>query len=323
MATETLVETTFMAALVNPHATGVVIVHYGSAANVLECVMSLATMGKEAKNFHLIIVNNAAKEPLDESTLQTRYPGEITFLTAPTNLGFTGGNNLGMQWALNHLTSDALILLNDDTTVQPTTLPKLIQRLQQEKTAGAVTPKIYFTAGREFHEGYEKSDEGKVIWYAGGQIDWVELTGFHRGVDEVDRGQFDQLQTTPFATGCCVAYRTSALRKIGVLDDAYFLYFEDADLSLRLRAARYQILYEPTAVMWHKNAGSSSSGSDIHRYYLTRNRYRFGFTYAPLRTRLFLLKHLLIQYRDGDKVIRQAILDVLRNRYGIYRSIHH
>src|SRR5690606_26063545 len=120
---------------------------------------------------------------------------------------------------------------------------------------------------------------------------------------------------TEFATGCCVALKVEALEKIGLFDERYFLYLEDLDLSERLLRADWQILYQPDAKIWHKNAGSSGSGSPLHEYYFTRNRYLFGFRYAPWRTKLFLLKHLGIQWRQGRKITKQAIWDFLRGAY--------
>src|SRR5690606_14557979 len=130
--------------------------------------------------------------------------------------------------------------------------------------------------------------------------------------DEVDRGQYDTVEPTEFVTGCCVALRVKALEEIGLFDDRYFLYLEDLDLSQRLLKARWKLLYQPEARIWHKNAGYSGSGSSLHEYYFTRNRYLFGFRYAPWRTKLFLLKHLVIQWRQGGKVTRQAIRDFVR-----------
>lgn len=294
-----------------PHI-GVVIIHYASAQNVDECLASLS-QSTIADQLYPIIVENQPKEPLpDVDAHFTHY----TVLKTQDNLGFTGANNLGMEWALAHLKSDSLILLNDDTTVDPKAFETILHTLRSRDDIAAVVPKIYFSKQHEYHSGYEADERGRVIWYAGGIIDWKELTGFHRGVDEVDRGQLDVGAPTPFATGCCVALKTTALRKVGVFDDRFFLYFEDADLSLRLQKKHYQVWYEPAAIIWHKNAGSSSSGSDTHVYYQTRNRFLFGWKHAPLRTKLFLLKQLWQLSRSEQPTIKRAILDVIKNNYG-------
>src|SRR5206468_7417532 len=117
-----------------------------------------------------------------------------------------------------------------------------------------------------------------------GKIDWNNVIGFHVGVDEVDTGQFDTPYDTETATGCCVLIKKSTLEKIGLLDEGYFMYYEDADYSMLLKRRGLKILYWPRAVLWHKNASAAGgSGSPLQEYYITRNRLLFGMRYAPLR----------------------------------------
>ncbi len=298
---------------------GVVIVHYNNANNVRECLLSLGNT-TNAADLHPIIVDNASAESVSEVVAE--YEGNITLLRLEENTGFTGANNHGIQWAIENLQSDVVILLNDDTVVEKSALETLIATMRSNTKIGAAVPKIYFNPGNEFHSGYEKNQIGRVFWYGGGVIDWTEVVAFHRAVDEVDRGQYSRPENTPFATGCCVALSTTALKKHGLFDEKYFLYFEDVDLSCRLTRAGYRVRYQPNAVIWHKNAGSSGSGSDLHRYYQTRNRYLFGLRYAPVRTKIFLIKHMWQQYRAGDRIMKRAILDVLRKNYGINPSLH-
>lgn len=294
---------------------GVVIINFRNLDNVREAVESIFAHD-ENKQLHPIIVDNQASLSAQE-LLPVFGKDRLTVLESAKNLGFTGANNLGMRWAKKHLDGEFVFLLNDDTKVDASTFPPLIRFLNDHPQAGAVVPKIYFYPEYEFHQGYGQSEVGQVIWYAGGVIDWTEVNGFHLGVDEVDRGQFSRPAMTDFATGCCVGYRWQALDAVGVFDDAYFLYFEDTDLSQRLWKAGWEIWVEPQAALWHKNAGSSGgSGSVTHQYYQTRNRYRFGFRYAPWRAKLFLLKHLWLQLRHGSRMEKRAILDVLTQNYG-------
>ncbi len=292
----------------------IVLIHYSSAKNLEKCLLSLTKVQYEGE-WRVVIVNNAAKEPLP--TYPKALESQIDTITLSENLGFTGGNNAGMKFAIEKNHSDAVILLNDDTTVDPLFVQALIDRLFDDAKNGAVAAKIYFSPGREFHhDSYEDDERGNVLWYAGGCLDWREVVAWHRGVDEVDHGQYEEAQETPFATGCCVAYRSAALKKAGLLDDAYFLYWEDVELSLRLKKHGWKVWYEPQAVIWHDNAGSSGSGSTLHEYYQTRNHYRVGWQYAPLRTKLFLLKHSFNQLRSGSPTVKRAILDVFSGSYG-------
>lgn len=295
----------------------VIIIHYSSLRNVRECLSSL----QKSKHIELIpiVVDNAARESAEPLTRE--FPGTYV-LRLQENTGFTGGNNRGISFALKEIKPDSIVLLNDDTTVDPLALSVLHQTLHSSEKIGAVVPKIYFTAGKEFHHGYSADEKGKVFWYGGGQIDWEEMFAFHRAVDEVDRGQYELSEPTPFATGCCVALKPHLAKKLRGFDDRYFLYWEDTDLSLRIQKTGHQTIYQPKAVIWHKNAGSSGSGSALHEYYQTRNRYLFGFRFAPLRTKLFLLKQLFVQFRSGNQAVRRAILDFVLHRYG-KRSDYH
>lgn len=299
---------------------GVIIIHYANLANIRAAVASVLA-SKNAEKLHVVIVDNAAQEPA-EALRDTYTDDRVTILRLSKNRGFSGANNAGIRWALNNLSGVAVVLLNDDATVAPDALPILLESLQNNARLGAVTPKIYFTAGHEFHAGYSKDELGKVLWYAGGIIDWREVVGSHRGVDEVDRGQYDTLIDTPFATGCCVALNAETLQSIGALDDKYFLYYEDSDLSLRMRRAGWKVQYQPKAVAWHQNAGSSGSGSKLHVYYQTRNRLLFAWRYAPWRAKLFLAKQAVLQLRGADPIIKRAILDAVQQRYGIQPDLH-
>jgi GT2 family glycosyltransferase len=110
--------------------------------------------------------------------------------------------------------------------------------------------------------------------------------------------------------------RKEVFEKIGLLDKRYFLYFEDCDLCQRAKKAGFKIFYVPQAFLWHKNASSSGKpGSLIHQYYLTRNRFLFGFRYAPLRARAALIKESIKLIKAGG-IKRRAIIDFHLRRFG-------
>jgi GT2 family glycosyltransferase len=299
--------------------TGIVIIHYANLKNVMECLDSILA-GKNAKEFCPIIVSNNAVEPVEP--LREKYGKWIHVIELIQNTGFTGANNAGITWAQENLGSPVVMMLNDDTTVEKTALVTLRDILISRPKVAALCPVIYFTPKREFHPGYQTDELGKVIWYGGGIIDWKEVIGFHQYVDEVDRGQVTTHDTF-FATGCCVALRQSALKKIGLLDEKAFLYWEDTELSQRLLNAGWRIQVTPDAHIWHKNAGSSNgSGSKLQVYYQTRNRFWFGWKYAPGRTKVFLARHAWRLLRQGTREEKRAILDWLQGKYGQNPSLH-
>ena len=201
--------------------------------------------------------------------------------------------------------------------------PNLVTELVKtaNKKVSIVVPKIYFAKGYEYHkERYTKAEQGKVIWYAGGKIDWNNMYASHRGVDEVDRGQYDVSEQTEFASGCCMLLSCELFEEVGYLDDDLFLYLEDLDFCLRAKRVGYEIIYAPRALVWHKNASSSDKpGSKLHQYYLTRNRLIVGMRYAPLRTKLALLKESFKFFQKGG-VLRKAVRDYYLYNWGKWEN---
>ncbi|KKQ83490.1 MAG: Glycosyl transferase family 2, partial [Candidatus Woesebacteria bacterium GW2011_GWA1_38_8] len=228
------------------------------------------------------------------------------------NLGFTGGNNVGIRYALDH-EADFVWLLNNDTFVDRNVLAFV--SAFRDPTVGICGSKIYFAPGREFHyDRYEEKDRGKVLWYAGGLVDWDNMYASHRGVDEVDHGQYDKSVETPFITGCSMMIRREVIDRIGFLDDKYYLYLEDLDFCLRAKKAGFKLLYVPSSILWHVNAGSSARpGNPLHEYYLTRNRLLLGFRYASFRTKVALLREAL---GFTSSVRRKAVMDWMFGRFG-------
>lgn len=258
----------------------IIIVHFNTDQETLECLQSLKKIKRQGLKVQTIVIDNGSKQPLLlPPQLVTK---QLRLIRSDANLGFTNGNNLGISVAVRDFNPDYLLLLNNDTVVQPDFLQQLVAAAESHAEVGMVVPKIYFYPGREFHHAsYRKTERGQVLWYAGGSIDWANLDAFHRGVDELDRGQFDHTHETEFATGCCLLIPRPVLERVGPLDPSYFLYLEDVDWSQRVKLAGYQLHYQPAAVVWHKNAGSSGgAGSPLHQYYQTRNQLFFFSRYA-------------------------------------------
>ena len=294
----------------------ILIVAYNSQKRTNQCLRSLQEIIHSSFDYTVLVIDNGSQEPF---TLSRDFnEKKFQVVRSDANLGFTGGNNLGLHTAIERFNSDYVLLLNNDTTVDPNFLELLFQVAEEDPTAGLVSPKIYFTKGMEFHSAsYKRSDLGKVLWYAGGSIDWEHLAAFHRGVDEVDRGQFSEQTESDFATGCCVLIRREILEKVGYLDKKYFLYLEDVDLSVRAKQFGYGIRYCDNALVWHDNAGSSGgSGSNFHIYYQLRNRLFFFFQYGSLRTRINVIRLFVEKALKGSPFERQALWHVLTLQSG-------
>lgn len=287
----------------------IIILNYNGQEFIPECLESLRQLKTGTHSVHTLIVDNASTD--NSPSLITRQFSEVTLIRNHQNLGFAAGNNVGINWALSK-NFDTVMLLNNDTKVHPNLITELVAA-----NTPLASPKIYFYPGFEFHhDRYRNRDRGKVIWYAGGSIDWNNVLGVHRGVDEVDHGQYDNSQNIEFATGCCLLIRREVFDKIGRFDSRYFLYFEDLDFCIRASRAQFAIRYTPSAILWHKNALSSQSGGQLHQYYFTRNRLLFGFHYAPWKTKQALLRESLKKLFTGTPSEKQGIADFYFRKFG-------
>ncbi len=296
--------------------TSIILVHFNSDEETTSCLRSLEKITLRKNEYSIVVVDNGSTTPYQKPELSNA--ASVHFLRSESNKGFTGGNNLGIHYAIETFNSDNVILLNNDTLVAPDAFEILIEHAAKHSRAGIVAPKIYFAKGREYHgDSYTNDQRGDVLWYGGGSIDWDHLVAFHRGVDEVDRGQFAHQKNSEFATGCCMLIKREIIEKVGLLDKRYFLYLEDVDFNMRTKQFGYEVHYCDDAKIWHINAGSSSgSGSRLHVYYQTRNRLLFFQLYGSLKTKLVLVRLLLRYVFTGSKYERLGALHYLLAQYG-------
>ena len=299
----------------------VVILNWNGKDYVLDCLESVEKLNTAGMKMEIIVVDNGSTDGSLEIIQKLKIKNQnnnskLKIVKNNKNLGFTGGNNVGIKYALEN-GADYIILLNSDTIVDKDLIIQLIEVAKSDSRIGIVGPKIYFAPGREYHQDwYSQKERGKVFWYAGGIIDWNNILLFHRGVDEVDQGQYDKQIETDFVSGCCLLVKKKVFEKIGLLDDRYFLYLEDADFCQRAKRAGYKVIYTPKAALWHLNAGSSLVGGDLHDYFITRNRLLFGMKYAKLRTKIALLKEGVKILAKGRKWQKIGIRDFYLNRFG-------
>lgn len=291
-----------------------VIVHYASQEDTFALLDSLqkTTLPRGVKT-QVYVVDNSCSDNF-QSDLQDQYP-QVELVVSPSNLGFAGGNNLGLQQALQDK-HDLYVLLNDDTLVKKDFFKNISKSAITDKKVGLVGGLIYFAPGYEFKKKYKKTDRGKIIWYAGGQIDWDNIYCSHRGVDQVDRGQFNKVEQTDFVTGCLFITKREVLEKVGLLNDDYFLYLEDVDFNIRVRRAGYRTVFDPSVKIWHKVAQSSGIGSSLNDYFITRNRLVFGFQYASFRTKLALFREALHKLSSGTPAQKTAVKDFFSHNLG-------
>lgn len=226
----------------------IVLVNYNGLNDSLECIKSLLNSDSPLK---IVFVDNASKEN-EAEIVESSYP-MVKTIRSDVNLGFAGGNNLGITWALNN-NYKYIALLNNDTIVRPDTFDLLLQNANINTISA---PYMYF---------FSHPDE---LWYGGGKINRWTGNAEHYYVPRKNDEPFE----CSFATGCCFVAHRKVWEMVGLLDESYFMYNEDSDYSIRLLRHKIKIFVVPAAKIWHK-VGKSSGGNDsaFSIYYTTRNR---------------------------------------------------
>jgi GT2 family glycosyltransferase len=236
------------------------------------------------KNYHLFLA--------DFSTNKQNVPNNNLPLTIipSKNLGYAHGANLGLKEAIKE-GFEHFCVINNDIYSKENFVDNVLNSLVCHPSS-IIGGKIYYAPKFEYHKSrYKKQDLGKVLWYVGGNVDWKNVYIVHRGVDEVDKGKYDQFEETDFITGCLIAFDKKVVDKVGFWDEDYFLYYEDADFCQRAKRKNIKLYYDPSIVIWHKNAQSTGGpGSLIHAQHQRINRLKFGLKYASLRTKFHLAK---------------------------------
>jgi hypothetical protein len=294
---------------------GIVVLNFNGKADTIECVKSLLQLKHDGVTLMPIIVDNASSDDSVKEFKQ-QFP-QVTVLVNGENLGFSEGNNVGIRYLLKK-GAEYILILNNDTYLDQNCVRELLHQAQALPKCGILGPKIYFAPRHEYHnDRYKKDELGRVIWYAGGLVDWATTIASHRGVDAVDVGQFDEVVKTVFVSGCAMFVSIKVFETVGLFDPKLYLYYEDLDLCMRAQKKGFEIYYVPSARLWHKNAQSSEGvGSTLQEYYMTRNRLLVGLRFAPWKTKLALFRQAASLLVKGTKVQRQAVGDFLRKRYG-------
>ena len=207
------------------------------------------------ENMEVIVVDNASKQ--DEASLIQRQYAQVKVIRSKKNLGFAGGNNLGIKAARG----EYLFLINNDTILKKFNVDLLINRLKSSPTIGIVCPKIRFAWGNN------------PIQFAGyTPLSKITVRNVSIGYGEEDHGQYDIACATPYAHGAAMLIKRKALEKVGLMPENYFLYYEEIDWSMMFTKAGYEIWYDPACTIYHKESQSTGQNSPFRTYYITRNR---------------------------------------------------
>lgn len=223
--------------------------------NGLEDTIALIETIPFNENQEVIVVDNASKNQ-EADTIAQRYP-YVKVIKSEQNLGFAGGNNLGIQAARGKY----LFLINNDTIFKEFSIQALIDRMETSPVIGIVCPKIRFAW-----------DNNPIQYVGYSKLSRITVRNYAIGFNEDDRGQYETAHPTPYAHGAAMMIRRDAIEKVGLMPECYFLYYEELDWSMMFTRAGYQIWYEPKCTIFHKESQATGQNSPLRTYYLTRNR---------------------------------------------------
>jgi GT2 family glycosyltransferase len=293
----------------------VVVVNWNGKDYSLECLKSLQEQLHVEIN--VVLVDNGSTDG-SVSSIRKEYP-EVVIVESEQNLGYAGGNNLGMVLALEQ-GFEYVLVLNNDTVLATDCVYQLIMDLERHPEAAAAAPKSYYL------------ESPHQIYFAGGAIRRTGQT-IHIGGGCGDGPEFCHTFDTEWLNGCAIMFRSRALRDVGLFEPKFFLLFEETDWSLRARNVGYRLRFVPQAKLWHKVSPSfGASASTLYLYYHTRNQLLWIERSYPFPEKLALYCFALMRgaaealfrskgldpgsARARRRAIGQGILDYFLRRFG-------
>ena len=235
----------------------IITINYNGLKDTCELI---DTLPLHDETIEVIVVDNASTQ--DEATeIEKRYQ-QVKVIKSDKNLGFAGGNNLGIQTAHGKY----LFFINNDAILpQPSALSLLINRLASSDQIGMVCPKIKFSWG-----------DHRIQYASYTPLSKITLRNKSIGFGEEDNGQYNIAHPTPYAHGAAMMVKKEVIEKVGMMPECYFLYYEELDWSMMIRRNGYEIWYEPTCTIFHKESQTTGQQSPLKTYYITRNRLLFA-----------------------------------------------
>lgn len=283
----------------------IILVNYNGYTDTVECVKSIKKIAYT--NHRIIVVDNGST--IEPKKNQVDYLKSNTyFIESIDNLGFSGGNNIGIDVALREK-ADYILLLNNDTTVEPDFLDILVETAESNDNVGIVGGKILFYS------------DPSLVWYAGGEYYRDKGVSSHTLYKQKDKDKANLIQEVSFITGCLMLIPRCVIENVGKLSEEYFLYSEDTDYSCRVANAQYKLIYNNSAVIYHKVSASSGAESPMTQYYMMRNSLLLIRKFGTRKFRSYI-SHIFTEYKNvfrGRKQFRpiwKGTLDFILKNYG-------
>lgn len=268
----------------------VILVNYNGWKDTINCINSIKENDKKT---NIIVVDNNST---DESIIKLKKMKDIILIKSNENLGFAGGNNIGIKYALDKK-AKYVMLLNNDTEIEKNAITVLKEKLDADSSLGIVGSRIMYY------------DNRNLINYCGGHINWIKCLVVHDNFQKKYENNYKQFFYTKFITGCSMMIRTEVFDRIGLLPEEYFMYFEDADFCVNSLDNGYKLGVCTDSIIYHKESASSGgSNSTFVLKWTTRNRIIFGQKYK--KHSVLLLTSLLFRLR---KIIKPLVYKLKGN----------
>lgn len=276
--------------------TSIITINYNGLADTCALIETIPFN----EDMEVIVVDNASDHQ-EADTIAERFP-QVKVIKSERNVGFAGGNNLGIQAAQGTY----LLLVNNDTVFKDFNISALIDRLESSSDIGIVCPKIRFA--------WDKNP----IQFAGyTMLSKVTMRNRSIGYGEDDHGQYETAHPTPYAHGAAMLVKREAIDKVGLMPECYFLYYEEIDWSMMFTRAGYQIWYEPKCTIYHKESQATGQDSPLRTYYITRNRLLF-----VRRNRRGILRGLSYAYLTAVVAPRDMLRHITKGRFNLAKATY-
>ena len=280
----------------NEYRLSIITINYNGLKDTCELMESIPFNNE----MEVIVVDNASKED-EASIIAERYP-QVKVIRSPRNLGFAGGNNLGIKEAKGKY----ILLINNDTYFKEFNIAPLIERLENSDEIGIVCPKLRFAWGCN------------PIQFAGyTPLSTITVRNQAIGFGEEDNGQYDTAHPTPYAHGAAMLIKREAIDKVGLMPECFFLYYEELDWSMMFTRAGYEIWYDPVCTVYHKESQTTGQNSPLRTYYITRNR-----LLLVKRNYIGINKYLSYIYLIGIVAPRDIIKFTLQGRFDLVKAVY-
>jgi GT2 family glycosyltransferase len=295
----------------------VVVLNWNGREDTLRCLESLRRL--EHPGVTVICVDNGSVDG-SQQAIRERFP-DVQLIEAGANLGYAGGNNLGIRRALEQ-GAEWVMLVNNDATVAPDAIDGFARAAAGDPRAGILAGKVFF------------ADRPSTIWFAGQRVgELLGYSGRPRGYGRPDGPRYARVEPTGRAVGALMAVSRAAIDTVGVFDEDLFAYVEDVDWALRVRAAGMHVLFAPGARAWHRvSASTGGEARSTHTlYYGVRNTVVVLERRRPLPAPATVLRRAAIlatfaahastraDRRAALAAVREGFADARAGRLGIRR----